>query len=60
MTTEKDMKTQEGIWHLPVERTHEVAASAALLSFVGGAGDFDHQGQVRSPGDYGGQIKGAI
>ena len=38
MTTEKDMKTQEGIWHLPVGRTHEVAASAALLSFVVGQG----------------------
>ena len=60
MMGEKNMEPQENIWHLPVGCTHEVAASAALLSFVGGAGDFDHKGRVRCPKDYGGQIKGAI
>lgn len=47
-------------WSLPFEGTHEVSASAASLSFVGGAGDFDHQGQIRNPGDLRSQVKGAV
>ena len=47
-------------WSLPFEGTHEVSASAASISFVGGAGDFDNQGEIRSPGDLGSQIKGAV
>ena len=48
------------IWSLPFEGTHEVSASAASLSFVGGAGDLDSRGQIRNPGDLGVQIKGAV
>ena len=33
-------------WSLPIDVTHEVSASAASLSFVGGAGDFDEEGQI--------------
>jgi len=48
------------IWSLPVEGTHEVAASAASISFVGGAGDFDDRGRVRNPEDLGCQLRGAV
>ena len=54
------MTEQRLTWSLPTGCTHEVSASAALLSFVGGAGDFDNQGEIRSPGDLGSQIKGAV
>ena len=47
-------------WSLPFEGTHEVAASAASLSFVGGAGDLDNRGQIRNPGDLASQVKGAV
>ena len=48
------------IWRLPIPQAHRVAASAGPLSFVGGAGDFDHEGRIRSPGDLEGQIAGAM
>ena len=48
------------IWSLPFEGTHEVSASAASLSFVGGAGDFDEKGRIRNPDDLGSQVKGAV
>ena len=47
-------------WSLPFEGTHEVSASAASLSFVGGAGDLDNRGQIRNPGDLASQVKGAV
>ncbi|MDH3666191.1 MAG: hypothetical protein OEN23_04595 [Paracoccaceae bacterium] len=50
----------EPIWRLPVEAIHDITASAGPLSFVGGAGDFDHEGRVRNPGDLGAQIEGAV
>ena len=54
------MTEQQLTWSLPIGWTHEVCASAAVLSFVGGAGDFDHRGQIRHPDDYSAQIKGSI
>ena len=48
------------IWSLPIDGTHEVAASAASLSFVGGAGDFDEEGQIRNPDDLKCQLTGAV
>tara|TARA_Y100001960_G_scaffold322997_1_gene400577 strand:+ start:615 stop:1847 length:1233 start_codon:yes stop_codon:yes gene_type:complete len=47
-------------WSLPIEGVHEVAASAASLSFVGGAGDFDSKGRIRNPDDLGVQVEGAV
>jgi len=54
------MTEQQLTWSLPTGCTHEVSASAAVLSFVGGAGDFDDRGQIRHPDDYSAQIKGSI
>jgi len=54
------MTENQRTWSLPIEGVHEVSASAASISFVGGAGDFDTQGEIRSPGDLGSQIKGAV
>ena len=48
------------IWRLPVAAVHDIAASAGPLSFVGGAGDFDHDGRIRNPGDLAAQIEGAV
>ncbi|MAF07959.1 MAG: hypothetical protein CL389_08900 [Acidiferrobacteraceae bacterium] len=48
------------LWSLPVEGTHEVSASAASLSLVGGSGDFDDQGRIRNPDDLNSQLKGAV
>jgi len=47
-------------WSLPIDVTHEVSASAASLSFVGGAGDFDEEGQIRNPDDLKCQLAGSI
>jgi enamine deaminase RidA (YjgF/YER057c/UK114 family) len=54
------MTENQRTWSLPIEGVHEVSASAASLSFVGGAGDFDNRGEIRSPDDLGSQIKGAV
>ena len=54
------MTENQRTWSLPIEGVHEVSASVASISFVGGAGDFDTQGEIRSPGDLGSQIKGAV
>ena len=48
------------IWRLPIPQPHRVAASAGGLSFVGGAGDFDHEGRIRNPGDLEAQIAGSL
>lgn len=37
-------------WNLPVTRVHDVVASAGSLTFIGGAGDFDHLGVIRHQG----------
>ncbi len=50
----------EPIWRLPVAAIHDIAASAGPLSFVGGAGDFDHEGRLRNPGDLTAQIEGSV
>ena len=48
------------MWRLPIETTHHLAGSAASLSFVGGAGDFDQTGAIRHPGRLFDQIRGAV
>ncbi|AZO66353.1 RidA family protein [Mesorhizobium sp. M6A.T.Cr.TU.016.01.1.1] len=48
------------IWNLPIADTHNLSASAGVLSFVGGAGDFDDAGRIRNPGDFDRQIEGAM
>lgn len=48
------------IWQLPIADTHHLSASAGVLSFVGGAGDFDGGGRIRHPGDFDRQIEGAM
>ncbi len=50
----------EHIWRWPTDRVHHLAASAANLTFVGGAGDFDSTGAVRSKGDLDAQIEGTM
>ena len=50
----------EQIWRWPTDRVHHLAGSAANLTFVGGAGDFDTAGRIRSPGNLEAQIKGAM
>ncbi|MBT1517150.1 M81 family metallopeptidase [Bradyrhizobium sp. SRL28] len=52
--------TPPGIWHLPIAHTHHLSASAGVLSFVGGAGDFDAAGRIRNPGNLDKQIEGAM
>ncbi len=47
-------------WQLPFAGHHFISASAAHLTFVGGAGDFDGQGTIRHPGDLEGQVEGAM
>ncbi|MER8370889.1 RidA family protein [Mesorhizobium sp. M1378] len=48
------------MWHLPIAQTHHLSASAGVLSFVGGAGDFDTAGRIRNPGNLDRQIEGAM
>ena len=48
------------IWRLPIDTTHYLSGSAGGLSFVGGAGDFDHNGVIRRPGSVFEQIRGAM
>ena len=48
------------IWRLPIATTHHLAGSAGRLSFVGGAGDFDHDGVIRHPDQLFDQIDGAL
>ncbi len=47
-------------WTLPTSTPHHLAASAAHLTFVGGAGDFDACGAVRAPGNLDAQADGAL
>lgn len=37
-------------WRLPIDRPHNLIASAGPLTFIGGAGDFDHCGNIRNSG----------
>ena len=48
------------IWTWPIPAPHHQAASAGALTFVGGAGDFDAGGAIRSPDDLAAQISGTI
>jgi enamine deaminase RidA (YjgF/YER057c/UK114 family) len=48
------------IWRWPIDLVHHVSATAGGLTFVGGAGDFDDEGAIRSPGDLDRQIAGAV
>ena len=50
----------EPAWRLPVNPVHHLSASAGVLTFVGGAGDFDSDGRIRHPGDLARQIEGAV
>lgn len=52
--------TAQTNWRLPLTNAHQLSASAGKLSFVGGVGDFDGNGQIRRPGDLEGQIEGAV
>lgn len=47
-------------WRLPTTRAHRLAGCAGALTFVGGGGDFDTEGSIRSPGDVEAQISGAL
>ena len=47
-------------WRLPTSTSHHLSASAAHLTFVGGAGDFDGQGTIRSSGSLEAQAEGAL
>jgi enamine deaminase RidA (YjgF/YER057c/UK114 family) len=47
-------------WKLPLDRPHRIVGRAGDYLFVGGAGDFDDAGAVRSPGDVTAQVAGAI
>ncbi len=48
------------IWRLPIDTTHHLAGSAGQLSFVGGAGDFGHDGVIRHPDELFVQIPGVM
>ena len=48
------------LWRWPTPRVHHLSASAGNLTFVGGAGGFDGEGNVASPGDLDAQIVRAI
>ncbi|MEM1199950.1 MAG: Rid family hydrolase, partial [Pseudomonadota bacterium] len=50
----------EHIWRWPTDRVHHVSGSAATLTFVGGAGDFDSNGTIRSPDNLEAQIEGTL
>ncbi len=47
-------------WQLPVHRAHRLTSTAGNLTLVGGAGDFDANGAVRSPDDATAQVTGAM
>ena len=47
-------------WKLPLDRPHRIAGRAGDYLFVGGAGDFDDAGGIRSPGDLAAQVAGAL
>ncbi|WP_377828072.1 Rid family hydrolase [Bradyrhizobium lupini] len=53
-------KTAPIIWQLPIQRAHHLSGSAGVLSFIGGAGDFDAAGRIRNPDDFERQIQGAM
>lgn len=48
------------IWNLPIPEAHHLSASAGVLSFVGGAGDFDADGRIRHPDAFDRQIEGVM
>ena len=48
------------LWRLPFERPHQLSGSAGPLTFVGGAGDLDAEGRIRSPGDLEAQLSGCL
>ena len=48
------------MWRLPFDNQHHLAGSAGALSFVGGSGDFNENGTIRSPGDLNAQLQGAL
>ncbi len=54
------MTRSDTAWRLPVARTHVLSGSAGVLSFVGGAGDFDATGRTRNPGNLFAQIPGTL
>jgi enamine deaminase RidA (YjgF/YER057c/UK114 family) len=54
------MSEPNRLWRLPIDCTHRVVASAGPLTFVGGAGDFDHRGVIRNPDDLLAQLRGTI
>lgn len=51
---------EDRIWLLPIGHAHHPGASAAHLSFVGAAGDFNRAGRIRNPGVLDRQINGAM
>ena len=46
-------------WKLPIDRPHNLVASAGNLTFLGGAGDFNHCGDIRNR-DLVDQIQGSL
>jgi enamine deaminase RidA (YjgF/YER057c/UK114 family) len=46
-------------WRLPIDRLHNLIASAGPLTFIGGAGDFDSNGDIRNS-DLVDQIQGSL
>lgn len=48
------------LWQLPLERPHRIVQRAGAYVFVGGAGDFDHRGKIRTTGDLDRQIAGTL
>lgn len=47
------------LWKLPIDLPHNLIGSAGTLTFIGGAGDFDHSGCIRSA-DLISQIEGCL
>ena len=47
------------LWKLPIDRPHNLIGSAGIITFIGGAGDFDHAGGIRSM-DLLSQIEGSL
>lgn len=50
----------EAEWRWPIPGPQYLAGSAARLTFVGGAGDFDARGRIRHPGDLEAQLGGTF
>jgi enamine deaminase RidA (YjgF/YER057c/UK114 family) len=46
-------------WKLPIDRPHNLIASAGPITFIGGAGDFDHSGSIRNT-DTISQVQGSL